>query len=70
MFRDLSRSKFIINLRFSVLEMYRVMMEKFDRSSRSSPSNYACSAVLAKNQNIERNEIQHVRTFKLCRFVT
>lgn len=40
MLRLLSRSRFIINLRFSGLLMYFVMMVKLCRSSSSSPSNW------------------------------
>lgn len=41
MLRLLSRSRFIISLRFSGLLMYFVMMVKLCRSSSSSPSSWA-----------------------------
>ena len=50
MLRLLSRSRFIISLRFSGLLMYFVIMVKLCRSRSNSPSNYIIS-----EQETERN---------------
>lgn len=54
MLRLRSRSRFIINFRFSALLIYFVMTLKFDRSSRISPSN--CGGMYLVNNSYHRFE--------------